>query len=60
MARGDDARWRTRAHVHSVSGEVPILNVSFKPQTISPKFKVRLTIFLLNWQRGTLFLWSSV
>lgn len=23
-----------------VSGEVPILNVSYKPQTISPKFKV--------------------
>lgn len=36
------------AHIHThwrtlcLSGEVPILNVSYKPQTISPKFKVRL------------------
>lgn len=34
--------WSTRWHTVSLAGEVPILNVSYKPQTISPKFKVRL------------------
>lgn len=44
----------TKTHTHwpvslslSLSGEVPILNVSYKPQTISPKFKVWWVTFYI-------------
>lgn len=43
-------RWHTHADVCSVSGDIPILNVSFKPQTISPKFKVGWAVFVLTLQ----------
>lgn len=51
--------WRTHADVCSVSGDIPILNVSFKPQTISPKFKVSWTVFVLTWQWEVFSLQSS-
>lgn len=38
----------------SVPGEVPILNVSYKPQKISPKFKVRRRAIIRRWVSWTL------
>lgn len=43
---GGDARWRPRADFRSALGSVPALNISYKPQFISPKFTVSWSIFL--------------
>lgn len=45
-------RARTLTLSSSLSGEVPILNVSYKPQTISPKFKVCSVFKVLQKAEG--------